>query len=104
MAVKPVDEIPRPKWMPNEEKMAAARDLQEMIDKQIRYAEIVPACPEKHDRYPGGYSDKLNWAARYVRFHYCKTAKFKISYKRDENRKPHWYAELSFDGEEKKKM
>lgn len=99
MAIKPVEEIPVNKPKYNQDRALAVRDLQHMAAQGIRRAEVIPENAERWYKNPGGYSEKLNWAARHVRFHDFPGARFKVSYKRDAEHVPHWYVELTFDGE-----
>ena len=69
MAFKPVDEIPVHKPKYNQDRLDAVRDLQHMAAQGIRRAEVIPEHAERWYKNPGGYSEKLNWAARHVRFH-----------------------------------
>lgn len=90
--VKQVDRIPE-KQMQSTKKARFLADMKEVVEKGYKVAELIPAEEDMNVKYPQNITEKYRWAARV-----CKRPGISIivSMKRDAEKKPHWYVEVTY--------
>ena len=90
--VKEINRIPE-KLMQPTKKARFLADMKEVVEKGYKVAELIPAEEDMNVKYPQTITEKYRWAARAC---YREGIRIFVSMKRDEEKKPHWYAEVTY--------
>ena len=102
--MKPIDEIPEA-WRRNQrssETIQVIADVQEMVEKRLRLAEIIPGDPAKLARYRAEsgqpFTEKVKKACRICMYDETrkKIADLRCIFQRDADRTPHWYVTAEY--------
>jgi len=92
--VKEIESIPEDTRMNRTKKTQMLDDVKEVVEKGWKFAELIP--PEYNEKYPQNVTERYRWAARC-----CSKNGIVVTVimKRDDEKKPHWYATVKSHGE-----